>query len=430
MRPRSLPWHALLDSLLADGATTAAIVDAMARAHPEVRRTQIDGRIKWMRGNRTTSVPNVGTPDAVASPLSSSPITLDQLLALFGIDLAEWEAVEVTPNVWHVGSAHPETGEILAAPLYQLKARLKRKAPAQLDTLRAALLADVAADTAHRPRYRLKPATPPDPSAESYMIEVETADVHIGKLAWGEETGTDYDSSIAEQLAREAVEEILWHAERYPVERFVLPVGNDLLHFELSGMTTNGTPQDGDTRWLKMFRRARGVVSWMISTLAERAPVHVVVVPGNHGRQGEMALGEVLAAEYGRDPRVSFDCSPAPRKYVQYGHNLLGLTHGDGEPHAKLPQLMAVEQPALWGESTHREFHVGHLHTSRKTEPVTVDDKLGVTVRILRSLSGVDRWHAQKGFLGTRGAEAFVWQKSGGIVAHFMTYVRTTPRAA
>jgi hypothetical protein len=58
---------------------------------------------------------------------------------------------------------------------------------------------------------------------------------------------------------------------------------------------------------------------------------------------------------------------------------------------------------------------------------VTVDDKLGVTVRILRSLSGVDAWHAGKGYIGTRGAEAFVWRKSGGIIAHFMTYV---PRAA
>jgi hypothetical protein len=292
------------------------------------------------------------------------------------------------------------------------------------------ILADIRQEAARFPRYRMKPIAHHAPEGEAYMAEVELPDAHIGKMAWGEETGTDYDSSIAEALVREHVAELLWHCERYPIEQFVLPVGNDLLHHELSGNTTAGTPQDADTRWLKMFRRAHGVTSWMIRTLAERAPVVVIIVPGNHARQGEMALGEVLAAEFAHDSRVTFDASPAPRKYYRYGKNLLGLAHGDGEPHAKYPQLMAVEEPSLWAATTHREFHVGHLHTARRTEPMTVDDKLGVTVRIMRSLSGVDAWHASKGFLGTRGAEAFIWRKSGGIVANFMTYVGPADRAA
>jgi hypothetical protein len=85
---------------------------------------------------------------------------------------------------------------------------------------------------------------------------------------------------------------------------------------------------------------------------------------------------------------------------------------------------MAVEESERWAATTHREFHVGHLHTKRTTEPVTVDDKLGVTVRILRSLSGVDAWHASKGYISTRGAEAFVYRKAGGVVANFTTYVQ------
>lgn len=371
-------------------------------------------RLKW---EAQPHVPESERRD-VASPLSESPVSLAQLFDLFQLVPDEWDVIEATPNVYQTGAKHPETGELLATTLYQLKARIKPRRAALASN---AVLADIARDTAHRPRFRFKPGVLPN--GGGYMVEIDLADTHIGKLAWGEETGTDYDSAIAERLARSAVEELLWHAERYPVERFTLPLGNDLLHYELSGNTTSGTPQDGDTRWLKMFRRARGVSSWMIQALLERAPVDVVIVPGNHARQGEMAIGEVLAAEFQHDDRVTFNRSPAPRKYVRYGRNLIGFTHGDGEPHAKLPQLMAVEEPVQWGETTHREFHVGHLHTSRKTEPVTVDDKLGVTVRILRSLSGVDAWHASKGFLGTRGAEAFVWRKSGGLVAHFQTYV-------
>lgn len=348
-------------------------------------------------------------------------LTLDELLENAKVDRETWTVERYVVNKWEVGAKGPD-GKVVVSPLYQVKAWLVRAVPVSLDAFREQVLADIASDTAHRPRFRLKPASKPQ-TAERYMVEVELADLHIGKLAWGEETGTDYDSNIAERLAREAVEEILWHAERYPVEAFTLPIGNDLLHYELSGNTTAGTPQDADTRWLKMFRRARGITSWMIQTLAERAPVHVVIVPGNHARQGEMAIGEVLHAEFMRDERVTFDRSPAPRKYHQYGANLLGFTHGDLEPHDKLPQLMAVEEKHRWAATTHREFHIGHLHKQKKTEPVTVDDKLGVTVRILRSLSGVDAWHGQKGFIGTRGAEAFVWRKSGGLVAHFTTHV-------
>lgn len=432
----SEPEKLRLAAMVAEHKTAPMIAKALGRTASSVRQYIRKAGVRAPGESAPPASASVSTPDVttgsdrtVSSPLTTAPITLERLLAIFEIDPAEWEASELTPNVWQMGAKHPETGQILTAPLYQLKARLKRKVSATMEALKVALLEDITADTAQRPRYRFKQPTRPE-SAERYMAEVETADLHLGKMAWGEETGTDYDSGIAESLARAHVAELLWHAERYPIEQFVLPVGNDLLHHELSGNTTAGTPQDADTRWLKMFRRARGVISWMIATLAERAPVHVMIVAGNHARQGEMALGEVLAAEYASDSRVTFDASPAPRKYYVYGKNLLGLTHGDGEPHAKLPQLMAVEQPILWGETTHREYHVGHLHTQRRIEPVTVDDKLGVTVRILRSLSGVDAWHASKGYIGTRGAEAFIWRRSGGIVAHFMSYATSAERAA
>lgn len=369
------------------------------------------------------------SPDDQPREIESAPsvriVTLDQLLATCSVDLDVWEVERYVVNKWEVGAKGPDD-LIVVEPLYQVKAWLRRKVTQSMQDFRDAMLVDISADTSHRPRFRLKAGALAD-SAERYMMEVDIADLHVGKLAWGEETGTDYDSAIAEKLARDAVTELLWNAERYPIEKFTLPVGNDLLHYEFNGLTTAGTPQDRDTRWLKMFRRARGVTSWMITTLAERAPVEVVIVPGNHARMGEMAIGEVLAAEFASDSRVTFNRSPAPRKYVVYGKNLIGFAHGDGEPHDKFPQLMAVEEKQRWADTTHREFHIGHIHKQKKTEPVTVDDKLGVTVRILRSLSGVDAWHASKGYLGTRGAEAFVYRQSGGLVAHYMTYV---PQAA
>lgn len=86
---------------------------------------------------------------------------------------------------------------------------------------------------------------------------------------------------------------------------------------------------------------------------------------------------------------------------------------------------MAVEQKEAWARTVCRNFHVGHLHKSKTTQPVTVDDETGVTVRIIRSLSGTDAWHFRRGYVGgTRGAEAFIYRRDGGMRAHLYSDVR------
>jgi hypothetical protein len=423
-KPRRLPWHALLDALFAEGAATAAVHDAMNRAHPEVRRTQIDGRLKWLRGNLPkagASVPNSGTSDVVASPLASAPITLDALLALFGIDPAEWEAVEVTPNVWHVGSAHPETGEILTSPLYQLKARLKRKAPPVLAGLRDALLADIRAEAQAGP----KPARVTVEPERRHMLEVSAFDLHFGKLAWREEAGEDYDLSLAREAFERAVEDLVWKARGFPLQRILLPIGNDLLQTDnLAGTTTGGTPQDTDSRYVKAFRAARSALAWAIDRLATEAPVLVIVVPGNHDRLTSFHMGEVLAAQFAADPRVTVDNSPKLRKYVAFGVNLLGFTHGSEEKHADLPLIMAREEPELWSAAQHYEWHIGHLHKSKETRYTAGDSFNGVRVRILPSLCAADAWHYSKGYVGERrSAEGYLWNFATGYAGHLATSI-------
>lgn len=293
-----------------------------------------------------------------------------------------------------------------------------------LREFRDAMLADVAADTKLRTRVQHKVATVP--ATEQHAREFCLFDAHLGKFGWGQETGTDYDSTIAERCVRLAVEDLLAQSQSYRCDETILPVGNDLLHVDnVAGLTTMGTPQDRDTRYQLMFRRARGLMSWAISVCAERTNVRVVIIPGNHDALSAWTLGEVLAAEYANDPRVSFDGSPRKRKYVLYGKNLIGYAHGHAEPHKRLPEIMAAEVPDLWAASQYREWHLGHLHKSKVTQPLYVDDHAGCTVRVLRSLSGTDAWHAQMGYVGnTRGAEAFIWRKSGGLRANLFHQVQ------
>lgn len=293
-----------------------------------------------------------------------------------------------------------------------------------LQEFKDAMLADVRKDAELRPRFRHK-LVKERKDGELHARELCVFDAHLGKYAWAEETGEDYDSTIAAERVRDAVADLLEQSAPYRCEETILPIGNDLLHADnYAGTTTQGTPQDRDTRYQLMFRRTRGLMSWLIASCAEASNVRVVIIPGNHDSLSAWTLGEVLAAEYANDPRVSFDGTPRKRKYVPYGRNLIGYAHGHNEPHKRLPEIMAAEVPDLWGAASHREWHLGHLHKSKVTQPLYVDDYAGCTVRVLRSLSGTDSWHASMGYVGgTRGAEAFIWAKAGGLRANLFHQV-------
>jgi hypothetical protein len=84
-----------------------------------------------------------------------------------------------------------------------------------------------------------------------------------------------------------------------------------------------------------------------------------------------------------------------------------------------------VQSKPLWSETTYHEWHVGHIHRKRNMKYITLDksrttnEDLGVTVRYLSSLTGVEEWHHKKGFVGaTKAGEAFLWNDKSGLIAH------------
>jgi hypothetical protein len=291
------------------------------------------------------------------------------------------------------------------------------------DQLKDSLTEQVCLDIREEARKRgfdPKPRIKWVPDSERHMLEIDVTDAHIGKLAWAEETGSSYDLKISVERVEDAVSDLLVQASVYPLERILLPWGNDFFHYDtVTGLTTMGTPQDRDSRYQKMFRTGRQLASRVVRQCASIAPVELVIIPGNHDEVLSFLLGEVLEAEFQDDPRVTVDNRPMLRKYVAYGRNLLGFTHGKDEPHAKLPLIMAQEVPDLWAGALHKEIHLGHLHTSKRTDATPITSANGVRVRILRSLSGTDAWHARKGYVGeVPGCEGFVWSKTKGLRAN------------
>lgn len=286
-----------------------------------------------------------------------------------------------------------------------------------------AVLADIRKEGESRPQE--KPRVRWVPEDERHMLEVCIFDAHIGKLAWAPESGDHYDTAIAVERVRRALDDLLWQARGYPIEKVILPIGNDFLHYDaLSGMTTAGTPQDRDSRYQKMYREAFRLACHMVDECAKIAPVDVIVVPGNHDTVSTFTLGVALEAYYHSHPSVSFNNTPKKRKYVAYGKVLLGFAHGDKEPVNKLPSIMPVETVELWGASRFREFHLGHFHTSKRQDAKPVQGENGVRVRYIQSLTGVDAWHAEMGYVGEPGAaECFVWHKDRGLRGNFFSHV-------
>lgn len=260
------------------------------------------------------------------------------------------------------------------------------------------------------------------PAPVRFTAEISALDLHVGKYAWDEETGANYDIRIAEQAFTIAVDDLISRVLAVgTVERFIFPIGNDLLQTDNeTSTTTAGTYVDTDSRYVNSFRRACALMRWAVDRMACHAPVTALVVPGNHDRLTAFHVGDVLEAYYRSNATVTIDNRPRPRKYVQIGTTLLGFTHGNEEKEKDLPLIMATEEPLKWSTTTHREWHTGHLHKSRETRWSAGDSFGGVRVRVLPALCSADAWHSLKGYVGElRAAEAYMWHDTKGYLGHF-----------
>lgn len=255
------------------------------------------------------------------------------------------------------------------------------------------------------------------------LVEIDIFDPHFGKLAWGKETGEDYDIDIAESRYMLALHTLLKKAAACDkIEKILFPIGNDLMHTDTTTSTTTaGTQQDSDIRWQKMWVRTRAAIMRGIKMASEIAPVDIVIVPSNHDYQTIFYLGDLLECYYQNDRNITVNNSPKSRKYYTFGKCGIGFTHGNEENHADLALIMLREMQKEWSDVKFMEWHLGHFHKKKTMQYKSFDDNKGISVRLLRSLSSADAWHAKKGYIGSiKGAEAFIWDRQEGVIANLM----------
>lgn len=332
------------------------------------------------------------TADGATAVSYERPLSDEEMAEAFGIDMNHWVVRKRVTNIY--------------AGQFQTKIWWE---PNELNILAdgwAGLLEEL------RALPPVKPVVYPHLGRQKQRLyEMCLYDAHIGSLAWGPETGEDYDLYIALDRYREAFRNLLYRCPVYAA-RILLVVGQDLFHFDTliqgkGGATQKGTPQDVDTRWQKLFVAVAKMMEELIQEAHEIAPVDVIIQPGNHDTQTTFYLGSRLEARFWNTDTIRVDNTPKPRKYKRWGdHVLLGFTHGNREKAPMLYKLMNEEAGPMprWCE-----WHRGHVHMEQCSE----DGRM--RIRTIPALAGRDAWHSEEGYNPMPGARAFVWDKALGL---------------
>lgn len=394
-------------------------VECSRKAEPGSIRCSLHGKkafnpksnevIKDFRGN-----------NVVVTTRSLNIKTLEDALIAAEVDLNEWEVDRFIVNSWEVTSTKdgPQT-----YTNWQVKVWLKRK-ELSVDTTQAF----IEAVSEYKPEYSRTQKYPK--LSRRYMQEFALFDIHLGKRAWEKETNENYDTEIAEKRFLDAISDLVSKSQGYTPEKILFPIGNDFLHVDsLEGTTTKGIRQDTDDRSTLIFKKGLLLLVKGIDALSDIAPVHVILVPGNHDQMSSFHLGTALYAWYRDVQWITVDDSPTTRKYIEYGKNLIGFVHGsrDDPPLHRLPLIMAQEQAESWARTNFREWHVGHYHRRKETSYNAGESFGGVCVRVIPSLTGTDAWHYQKGFVKEgKCAESFLWDYENGCIGTFRSNPVTT----
>ena len=237
------------------------------------------------------------------------------------------------------------------------------------------------------PRLRMRRADRP------FWLVTSATDFHWGMRSWAMESGSEYNRKEARRRLLQTTEDL---ASRLPGQPkgITVAVGSDWIHVDgLTSSTTRGTPQHIDGTPLELLITGAELAREHLDILATVAPVHVVLMAGNHDRTSAHALLLYLRAAYEHSDRVTVSADHALRNYQEIGNTLACFTHGDTCKPEKLGAVMSKERREMWGRSRHHVAFGGHLHHQR------VREVGGVRHFQLPSLAAPDAWHAGAGYV-------------------------------
>ena len=344
------------------------------------------------------------------SIMKSEMNTPESIIKAHGLDAGLWQVVSYKNNMWNAISK--DEGQIV-----QCQSKLTVKPITNGLSLDRITEHFNDLDRAN-PTYLRYPISI---DVKSKMAEVNLCDLHFAKLCWHGDCGSDYDHKIARDNVANIMSRVYVELSTKKLDYILFVWSNDYFNSDtIDNKTTAFTQQDVDCRWQKMFNTGVEILISTIDLLSSLAPVKTFYTRSNHDTQTGYHALKYLEAWYRKNDSVEIDIDAYPRKYILYGKNLIGFTHGDKEKPVRLASLMPLEVPQLWAQSKFREMHTGHLHSEHMIEEVN-----GVITRRISSPTALDTWHIESGYIGAiRKIQTFIYDDEDGLEQIINTTVR------
>lgn len=279
-----------------------------------------------------------------------------------------------------------------------------RETQADPEALKSALIEALAGFTGCAGTVEPPALLPPD-LLTVYVI----ADLHMGLLAWGRETGEAYDIAIARRMVLEAVGELIERAP--PSGRGIILFLGDTTH---QNSQSNMTPRSGhvldvDGRFPKVLRAvAETALALGHRARARHGEVLMRFIPGNHDPEVAQALTLAMDLAFADEPRVTVDSDPGGHFFHRFGRVLLGATHGHTMPPDRMAMMLAHDRPEDWGQTKHRHFFFGHVHKESAREV------MGVRVESFSSPAARDAYAHDGGWRSGRALSAITFHRLRG----------------
>lgn len=332
----------------------------------------------------------------------------DDILNLFGYDPNEWELISWNIGKWEVAIKEEATNRQCTTIRAKIKPKLKKELT---NEEYLAIATDVFSKSIKPCKFPKKTKT--KTLDKNKMLELPGIELHLGKLAFENETGQEYNTEIAKERFNHIIEEIVQQQDIEQCDTCMICIGNDFFNSDtINNTTTRGTQQFNDVRFKQLFNIGLEMYAQMLNTLREKFNhVEVRLQQGNHDYMSSFYLYTALSCYFKNDDIVNFSENIKDVQVFEWGKCAVFYTHGDSNL-KRLIKSIPAEFYETWGRTIYRELHLGHLHCE-----VVVDDNSGMVTRRVGSPTGTDAWHYQERFIGaTQKYQTFVWDKERGLL--------------
>lgn len=333
----------------------------------------------------------------------------EAILKAHGYDPTKWDIITSKSSMWNQHNKKDGT-----VTLFSSKVTVKQR---KEDDLAVEDITEIFKEI-HK-NHKRRPHTPIKYNKNGKLLELNIADLHVGKLCWVGDANDTYDVTIAKDRFFTIIDDVLTRTKDYSFEKILFVWSNDFFHFDSpEKATTNGTRQDTDLQFHQMYKLGNEMLIEAIDMLTTIAPVHTMYIGSNHDKNTSYFATENLKSWFRNDPNVTVDATPVIRKYYEFGQCLIGFSHGHAEG-KRLGKVMPIEAKEAWGRTKFHEMHAGHFHSEQ-----VVKEENGTIVRYLPSVTGSDKWHFESGYVGAiKKAESFLWDKETGLLDIICTSV-------